>query len=76
MIIKQEFEYTPATDELAYEIWNLSNKEQCELLNKLGNIDSNYSICMQLQHMSDCGVINKDGNYFIDKLSEYMIGNK
>lgn len=76
MIIKQEFGYTPTIDELAYEIWNLSYKEQCELLNKLGNIDSNYLICMQLQYMSDCNKIDKNGLRLVEQLYEYIKGNK
>ena len=61
MIIKQEFGYTPTIDELAYEI---------------GNIDSNYLICMQLQYMSDCNKIDKSGLWLVEQLYEYIKGDK
>lgn len=45
MIIKQEreFEYKPTLDELAQEIWDLDDTGQCELLDKLYNIDESFA---------------------------------
>ena len=54
MIIKQEreFEYKPTLNALAEEIWNLDDTEQCELLDKLYNIDESFAIETQLEYLS------------------------
>ena len=54
MIIKEKaYEYKPTLDELAQEIWNLDDTEQCVLLDKLYNITDVYHREMQLEYLSD-----------------------
>lgn len=69
-------DYKPTITELANEIWNLSSKDQLELLCMLANIDDNYKICMQLQNMMDDkhedSDIYKDIDRFIGLLNEYL----
>jgi hypothetical protein len=64
MIIKQEreFEYKPTLDELAQEIWNLHDAEQCVLLDKLYNITDVYHREMQLEYLSDRLKMSKRNN--------------
>ena len=76
MIIKQEreFEYKPTLDELAQEIWDLHDTEQCILLDKLYNITDVYHREMQLEYLSDrlktSKRNNKNGMKIIDGLYE------
>ena len=54
MIIKEKaYEYKLTLNELAKEIWNLDDTEQCELLDKIYNIDEQYAIEMQMEYLSD-----------------------
>ena len=72
MIIKEkrEFEYKPTLDELAQEIWDLDDTGQCELLDKLYNIDESFAIEMQLEYLSDKLKENEDAMKIIDGLYE------
>lgn len=63
MIIKEKtYEYKLALDELAQEIWNLHDTEQCKLLDKLYNITDVYHREMQLEHLSDRLKMSKRNN--------------
>jgi len=75
MIIKEKaYEYKLTLDELAKEIWDLDDTEQCELLDKLYNITDVYHREMQLEYLSDRLKMskrnNKNGMKIIDGLYE------
>ena len=71
MIIKEKaYEYKLTLNELAKEIWNLDDTEQCELLNKLYNIDEQFSIEMQMEYLSDKLKENEYAMKIIDGLYE------
>lgn len=75
MIIKEKaYEYKLTLDELAKEIWNLDDTEQCVLLDKLYNITDVYHREMQLEYLSDRLKMskrnNKDAMKIIDGLYE------
>ena len=71
MIIKEKaYEYKPTLDELAQEIWDLDDAEQCVLLDKLYNIDEQFTIEMQMEYLSDKLKENEDAMKIIDGLYE------
>lgn len=71
MIIKERaYEYELTLNELAKEIWNLDDTEQCELLDKLYNIDEQYAIEMQMEYLSDKLKENENAMKIIDGLYE------
>ena len=71
MIIKEKaYEYKPTLNELAQEIWNLDDTEQCQLLDKLYNIDESFAIETQLEYQSDKLKENEDAMKIIDGLYE------
>lgn len=53
MEITNEFEYIPTLNELAQEIWNLSDEDQAKLLGLLYNINTVYLVEMQLECLSE-----------------------
>jgi hypothetical protein len=71
MIIKEKaYEYKLTLDELAQEIWNLDDTEQCKLLDKLYNIDESFAIEMQMEYLSDKLKENEYAMKIIDGLYE------
>ena len=63
MIIKEKaYEYKPTLDELAQEIWDLDDAEQCELLDKIYNITDVCHREMQLEYLSDRLKMSKRNN--------------
>lgn len=71
MIIKEKaYEYKLTLDELAQEIWNLDDTEQCKLLDKLYNIDESFAVEMQMEYLSDKLKENEDAMKIIAGLYE------
>jgi len=59
-------------DELARCFWAMTSGEQCEFFNTLGALpDSHFDFCMQLQAVTDCNKLNRDGRDAMASIGEY-----
>ncbi len=68
-----EIECTITPEQLAEEFCSLCEKGQSIFLNKIGEVFKNpkYSLCMQLQYITDCDSLNEDGRHVMILFGAY-----
>lgn len=66
--------YKPSIDQMAQEIWNMTDYEQAQLINKLAKISNYEDIRNQIYSIFQTNIVDEDGGWLIDTLYEYCRG--
>lgn len=66
--------YKPSIDQMAQEIWNMTDYEQAQLINKLAKISNYEDIRNQIYSIFQTNIVDEDVGWLIDTLYEYCRG--